>query len=145
MKPITGEILIDAPNETVFDFVADECNEPLYNRNMIRADKLTPGPIGVGTRFAAVMGKPRGTSVTIECTAFSRPRTLGSHSRTNGMDIEGNLTFTPEADRTKLSWVWKLHPHGALRLLGPVLWAMGSRQERANWTALKQYLETARS
>ena len=145
MKPITGEILIDAPNETVFDFVADECNEPLYNPNMVRADKLTPGPIGVGTRFAAVLARPRGTSVTIECTAFDRPRRLNSLSQTNGMDIEGNLTFTPEGHRTRLAWEWRLHPQGALRVLSPVLWFVGSRQERSNWTALKHYLEASRS
>ena len=63
MRPITGEVLIGAPAETVFDFVADECHEPLYNRNMLRGEKLTPGTIGIGTRFAAVM---RGLSRTTD-------------------------------------------------------------------------------
>lgn len=55
MKPIRGEVLINAPAENVFDFVADERNEPLYNRNMLHVEKLTPGPVGRGTRFAAQM------------------------------------------------------------------------------------------
>jgi hypothetical protein len=32
MKPTRGEVLMNVPAEKVFDFVADERNEPLYNR-----------------------------------------------------------------------------------------------------------------
>ena len=144
MKPITGEIFVGAPVEEVFDFVADECNEPLYNPNMLRAEKLNPGPVGVGTRFSAVMRGRRHTTLTIEWTGFNRPQTLSSLSRTTGMEIEGELTFVPEGNGTRLRWVWRVHPQDALRLLTPVIRAMGNRQERANWSALKGYLEAAR-
>jgi hypothetical protein len=33
---IEGEIIVHRPVEEVFDFVADERNEPLYNRRMRR-------------------------------------------------------------------------------------------------------------
>ena len=46
MKPIRGEVLINVPAEEVFDFVADERNEPLYNRNLLHVEKLSPGPVG---------------------------------------------------------------------------------------------------
>ena len=143
MRPITGEIFVRAPVEEVFDFVADESNEPLYNTNMLRAEKLTPGPIGVGTRFAAVMKGRSPTALTIEYTGLNRPRTLSSRSRTAGMEIEGELTFVPEGNGTRLRWVWRLHPYGALRFLIPLVRAIGSRQERANWSGLKSYLEAA--
>lgn len=142
MKPIRGEVLIDCPAEKVFDFVADERNEPLYNRNMLHVEKLTPGPVGHGTRFAAQMRGRRRTDVTVEYTGFTRPRSLHSLSRTTGMEIQGELTFVPQGNQCRLSWVWRLHPRGALRLLGPVVRAAGNRQERANWTALKNYLES---
>lgn len=141
MKSITGEIFIHAPVGEVFDFVADERNEPLYNANMLRAEKLTPGPVGVGTRFSAVMKGRSRTELTIEYTGFNRPQTLGSISRTAGMEIEGELTFVPEGKGTRLRWVWKLHPQGALRLLTPLVRSTGNRQERANWSALKSHLE----
>ena len=41
------------PPEAVFDFVADERNEPRFNPQMLRAEQLSPGPIGLGTRFRA--------------------------------------------------------------------------------------------
>lgn len=55
MRGISGELVINRPVEEVFDFVADERNEPRYNPRMLRADKLSPGPIGLGTRFGAQM------------------------------------------------------------------------------------------
>ena len=39
MVRIEGQIVIDRPVEEVFDFVADETNEPRYNPRMGRADQ----------------------------------------------------------------------------------------------------------
>ncbi len=39
MAQIEGEIVIERPIEEVFDFVADECNEPLYNVEMVSAER----------------------------------------------------------------------------------------------------------
>jgi hypothetical protein len=53
MARATGEILINRPVEMVFDYVADQRNELAYNPRMVRSEKITGGPIGVGTRFRA--------------------------------------------------------------------------------------------
>jgi len=55
MVRVEGDITIGRPVEDVFDFVADESNEPKYNPRMTRADRITEGPIGVGTRFNSVV------------------------------------------------------------------------------------------
>ena len=60
MARIDGEIMINRPVEEVFDFVADERNEPRYNPRMLSAEKLSPGPVGLGSRFRAVLqSRPR--------------------------------------------------------------------------------------
>jgi hypothetical protein len=46
MAGIEGEILIGQPVDVVFDYVADQSNEPQYNPRMVRAEKITPGPVG---------------------------------------------------------------------------------------------------
>jgi hypothetical protein len=47
--------------------LADERNEPRYNARMVRADKVTPGPIGKGTRFrSAVASFGREAEMVIE-------------------------------------------------------------------------------
>jgi hypothetical protein len=79
MVRIEGGIVIGRPVEDVFDFVADERNEPLYNPRMIRAEKVTPGPVDKGTRWAATIesrGRPLG--MVIELTDHTRPTRLGN-------------------------------------------------------------------
>jgi hypothetical protein len=60
----------------VFDFVADERNEPRYNPQMTLAEMVTQGPIGVGGTFHSVMTGARAADMTIEFTEFDRLRRL---------------------------------------------------------------------
>ena len=142
MVEVQGEILIDRRPEDVFDFVADEENEPQYNPQMRSAKKLTEGPIGVGTSFRAEMiGRGRVVPMTIQFTEFDRPRRLEERVQMRAMDLTGGLTFEPVDGTTRMRWSWNLEPHGVLRFMGPVVAAMGRRQERRIWTSLKQRLE----
>ena len=139
---IEGEIVVRRSPEEVFDFVADVRNEPRYNRRMRRAEKLTPGPVGAGTRFRAELGSRRRPVVlTTELTAYERPRLSGSSTRVSGADIRGALAFDPVPEGTRMRWRWTVEPHGLLALATPLIGRLGSRQERAIWTGLKRLLE----
>ena len=145
MIRIEGEITIDRPVDEVFDVVADERNEPRYNPRILRVDKLTPGPIDHGTRFQAqttTMGRAAG--ITIQYTAYQRPRRLASSIHMAAADIKGTLTFDPVADGTRMGWSWELRLRGWYRLLAPAIARSGRRQEEATWAALKQFLEEDR-
>jgi uncharacterized protein YndB with AHSA1/START domain len=145
MAHIEGEVLIRRPVEEVFDFVADERTEPTYNADMIRSEKVTEGPIGVGTRFrATVRGRPRPMRMDVQYTGFDRPRQIASTTRMTAADFTGTLTFTPTPAGTRLRWSWDASLKGAARLLAPVLVRVGARQERRTWTALRDHLEAAR-
>jgi hypothetical protein len=139
---IEGEILIGLPVEEVFDFVADQSNEPLYNPRMVRAEKITPGPVGTGTRFrSAVASMGRTAEMLIECTSYDRPRRLASITTMQQADISYTLTFEPAGTGTRMRWSGQVHPKRALRLLGPLITGLGRRQERRIWASLKRYLE----
>ena len=142
MARIDGELVIDRPVHEVFDFVADERNEPRCNPRICRAEKLSPGPIGRGTRFraeAATLGRTVG--MTIQYTAYERPSRLASSIHMQAADIVGTLRFDPVPDGTRMSWSWDVRPHGLYRLLTPVIARVGSRQEQENWGGLKRFLE----
>lgn len=142
MSQIQGEIIIERPVEVVFDFVADETHEPLYNKEMRSAVRVSDGPVGVGTRYEAVMSqRGREFPLTIEFTAFERPRRLASHSYVEGMTMDGELSFEPVGEHTRMRWEWDVRPTGALRWLSPLITWMGRRQEERIWTSLKRYLE----
>ena len=135
---IEGEILIKRSVEDVFDFVADERNEPSYNPRMLRAEKTTPGPIAAGTRFSAetrTMG--RTAEMTIEWTAYERPRRLASSTRMSTMKIHGALTFDAVPEGTRMHWSWELETRGRFKLIAPIIVRMGRRQEMTVWTNLK--------
>jgi uncharacterized protein YndB with AHSA1/START domain len=139
---IEGEITIGRPVETVFDFVADQTNEPRYNPSMVRAEKATAGPIGRGTRFRSAVRTGRRTAeMTIELTAYDRPRLLASSTTMEQADIDYTLTFDPVPEGTRMAWSGQMRPKGALRLLGPVIPWLGNRQERRTWASLKGHLE----
>lgn len=139
---VEGDIVIARPQAVVFDFVADQRNEPLYNPTMLRSELLTDGPIGMGSRFhAETTMRGRRVPMTIEITAFDRPARLASATAMSTMDITGTLAFTGVPGGTRMHWSWDLHPHGAVRALGPLVTLIGRRQENRIWSDLKAYLE----
>lgn len=146
---IEGEVVIIRPVDQVFDFVADERNEPRYNSRMVRADKTSPGPIGRGTRFlaeSAMLG--RVVETTIEFTDYERPRLLGSTSRSVvrlikpvATKTEGTLTFDAVPGGTRMRWAWDVETRGVLKLMGRIVARAGERQEETMWGNLKHLLE----
>jgi uncharacterized protein YndB with AHSA1/START domain len=143
MVKIQGSTVIARPVEDVFDFVADERNEPKYNPRMVRADKVTAGPIATGTRWSAtVESRGRPLDLEVELTDYSRPTRLGSTTRMSAGEIRGAVTFEPDAAGTRMSWSWEVRPKGVFRLMGPLIARIGRRQEAEIWAGLKRYLET---
>lgn len=142
MTRIRGSIEIHRPVEEVFDFVADQRNELLYNPKMTESVKLTEGPIGAGTRFRATVltgGKP--LPLMIECTGFEPPDRLASRSVVSGSVVEGEVRCQPVSGGTRFSWDWDVIVSGPARFAGPLIGWIGRRQERSTWTGLKRHLE----
>ena len=144
MAQIQGEILIDQPVDVVFDYVADQSNEPHYNPHMIRAEKITPGPVGKGTQFrSAVASMGRTAEMLIEDTGYDRPTLLASTITMAQADFSYLLMFEPAGAGTRMRWAGQVRPKGAFRLLGQVISWLGTRQERRIWASMKQHLEAA--
>jgi hypothetical protein len=142
MGRIEGEIVIARPVDVVFDYVADQSNEPQYNPQMVRAEKITAGPVGKGTRFrSAVASRGRAAEMLIECTGYDWPKLFATTTTMAQADIGYTLRFEPAPAGTRMRWSGQVRPKGALRLLGPVITWLGRRQEQRIWAALKQHLE----
>lgn len=145
MAHISGEVTIDAPVEEVFDLVADERNEPLYNPRIGRAEKVSDGPVGTGARFVA---EPKGMGargeMTLEIVEYDRPHRLHNVVRSSYMQVDGTLTFEEVEGMTRLTWDWDMGLVGPMRVLSPVLALVGPAWERRNWVGLKQFMESDR-
>lgn len=142
MARVRGSIDIERPVDEVFDVVADQTNEPLYNPAITSARRLDDGPIGVGTRFLATVltrGKPQ--EVEIEVTGFERPTWISSRSMLGRSTVSGRVRFDPVGSGTRFSWDWDVQVGTGARVLGPLVSVIGRRQERAIWGGLKHFLE----
>ncbi len=145
MVGIEGDITIARPVDVVFDYVADQTNEPQYNPRMVRAQKVGAAPIGRGTTFrSAVWSGGRTADLLIEITDFDRPNLLASVTTMAQADIRYVLRFEPVASGTRMSWSGQVRPKGALHLLGPLIVWLGRRQEERIWQSMKVHLEHAR-
>jgi uncharacterized protein YndB with AHSA1/START domain len=145
MSRIEGNVFILRPTEEVFDFVAEQRNEPSYNPNMLTSEKITEGPIGVGTRFTATVRaghQPR--PMEIEYTAFDRPHLLASTIRMATADFTGTLTFTSTRAGTRLRWSYRARWKGPLRLLAAVLGPNAARQQHLTCGSFIQPVARAR-
>jgi hypothetical protein len=142
MVRIEGEIVIGRPVEVVFDYAADPGNEPQYNPHMVRAEKITPGPVAQGTRFrSAVASMGRTAEMLIECTGYRRPELFATTITMPQADFTYALRFQPMAGGTRMRWSGQVYPKGAFKLLGPLFAWMGTRQEERIWTSMKRHLE----
>ena len=59
MVRIEGDSGTGRPVEMVFDFVADQQNEPAYDPRMQHTSKIIDGPTGKGTPFVSAAGSLR--------------------------------------------------------------------------------------
>jgi hypothetical protein len=142
MARVRGSINIKRPVDEVFDVVADQTNEPLYNPLMTDSRRLGDRPIGVGTRFLATVltrGKPQ--QVEIKVMGFERPTWISSRSAMGRSTVSGRVRFDPVGSGTRLSWDWDVQVGTGARVLGPLVSVIGRRQERAIWGGLKHFLE----
>ena len=140
MVQIEGQVVIEAPPAEVFDFVADERN--VYDPGIRRAEKVSEGPIGVGTRFRTESRSAgRSVGMIVEITNYERPRRLSSTTHLSSMDIHSSLVFEPVGEATRMRWSSELAPRGALKLMTPILARVGRRQAESIWRNLKRVLE----
>ena len=138
MPVIRNSVVLQCSSEVVFDYLSDHRAELDWNPKCERMEKLTDGPIGLGTRYRA---KWRSSPVVeLETVAFERPHRWTMH---NGGPIEVTLTCRLEAvpEGTRLHADFEPTPHGWFRLAFPLFLVIMRREERANMGHLRAAVE----
>ncbi len=104
---IENVIEITRTPEDVFDYLSDLENEVRWNPDCLSMQRLTNGPVGVGTRFRAKW--KQGPVIFPEVTAYERPR---NWTYENGGSIACVMDITLEPT-----------PSGGTRLTSRGLWS----------------------
>ena len=138
MTVIHNSTVLPCTPEEAFDYLPDLRNELEWNPDCTLMEKITDGPVGLGTKFRAQWkGSPL---VEVEIVEYERPRMWRSHSD-GSLEFNFKATLEPVADGTRLSVDFGVQPHGWFRLVFPVLVLFFRRAEKANMTRLRQIFE----
>ena len=86
---------------------------------MTRIEKLTDGPIGTGTRYAAEFVK--GPPMVMECTRYERPSTWSLTGQSRALTASGGWRVLPTADGARLVMRVEMELHGLLKLAAPLV------------------------
>jgi hypothetical protein len=121
MSPVVveAEVDINQPPEQVFDYCSDHRHEPDWNPMMTRIEKLTDGPIGAGTRYAAEFVK--GPRMVMECTRYERPNAWSLTGNSRALTARGGWRVLPSVDGAHLVMHTEMELHGLLKLAAPLL------------------------
>ena len=136
---VENVIEIEARPEAVFDYCTDVLREPEWNPKLLEVEKLTAGPIGLGTRFRIRLDGV-GWSTT-ENIVFQRPSFWAATSASRLLDVRFEGEVTPAGRGARLAVRTLLLPHGVLRLAQPILRRIMRQQWEHHLRAIKARLE----
>jgi uncharacterized protein YndB with AHSA1/START domain len=133
------EATIDRPPEEVFDYLSDLRHELEWNPDAKEVEKLTDGPVGVGTRFRAQWSRTQPTEV--EVIRYERPAAWATMSQAMGMEVIASGDVAPAPGGSRYAIHLELRPHGLARLLAPLAKVMMERGETRNMRLVREALE----
>jgi uncharacterized protein YndB with AHSA1/START domain len=138
---IENRVEIGRPIDEVFDYLSDPRHELEWNPKVRVMEKLTDGPIGVGTRFRAKWTKS--PVVAMECTRFDRPTAwCYVNDGPVGVELDAKLAAAPSGG-TVLTVRFDATPHGWMKLAFPIFLRAMRKEERRNMRLIKAQLEKA--
>lgn len=142
MTIIENHTIVACPPEDLFDYCVDIRNELEWNPTARSMEKLTDGPIGVGTRFRA-RWKGAPSAVEVSCLEFERPHGW-VHDNGGPIAVRFTGSVEPVVGGSLLRVRFDARPRGWFRLVFPLFLLLNRRQEKANMSHLREAVERRR-
>jgi len=142
MTKIERSIVIDRPVEEVWEFVHDTANNVLWQTTLAESEKLTEGPMDVGTRVREVrhfLGLR--IESTWEMTEYEPTRRSAIRGISGPIPLSGSYRLEEADAGTKLTVSGELDAHGFFKLAEPIFARITGRELEANLGHLKDLLE----
>ena len=149
MVTVDYDVAIRRPPDAVFDYLTqvEQFADWQHDAGVIGVRRVTPGPIGRGSRFV-IERRGRGSrTAQIECevTAFEPGRRFTFHGRdSDGFTSDFDTTLTPSGEGTNLHWNVRMEPPNlVMRLLQPMIRREILKSAALDFPTLKSRLEQA--
>ncbi len=137
--------VIQRPLDEVFGFFRDVDQHAGRKGTLVPVlDQVTPGPVGVGTRYHEVVQVlPFMTGeIWTEVVGYEPGRLLAYRFVALGMDGELTYQFEAVAEGTRLVQRQSLQPKGLLKVFSPMIGAVFSRMIARRLAGIKALLES---
>ncbi|MFM8874951.1 MAG: SRPBCC family protein [Anaerolineae bacterium] len=137
-------VLIDRPMKDVFAFVANPNNMSKWNSAVVSLEQVTPGVVGVGTKFKTV-GEMMGRRIEgdMQVTAYEPDTKCGFQVQAGPMQVNLTMTFKTVGTGTKVSLNAQGNPGGLFKLAEGVMAGQVKSMMEGNLARLKSALEGA--
>lgn len=135
-------VLIDKPVQEVFTFITNPANMSKWNTAVVSLEQITPGAVGVGTKFKSV-GEMLGRRIAgeMQVMAFEPNTKYGFQMQAGPMQVNVTLTFKTVGTGTKLSLNAQGNPGGLFKLAEGVMAGRVKSMMEENLARLKSVLE----
>ena len=138
MPVIENSVLLRCSPEVAFDYLVDNRNELEWNPVCQSMEKLTDGPVDLGTRMRAKW--KGGPPSEVEIVGYDRPHSWAAHSD-GRIEVKFGSRIEPVSEGCMLHVSFEPIPHGWARLVFPIIVLMFRRGERAYMGLIKAALE----
>jgi carbon monoxide dehydrogenase subunit G len=134
--------LIDKPVKDVFAFVTNPNNMAKWNSAVVSMQQITPGAVGVGTKFKNV-GEMLGRRIEgeMQVVAFEPDSKYGFQMNAGPMQVNVVLTFKTVGTGTKINLNAQGNPAGVFKLAEGVMQGRVKSMMEENLARLKAVLE----
>ena len=134
--------LIDKPVQDVFAFVTNPNNMSKWNSAVVSMQQITPGAVGVGTKFKNV-GEMLGRRIEgeMQVVAFEPDAKYGFQMNAGPMQVNVVLTFKTVGTGTKINLNAQGNPAGVFKLAEGVMQGRVKSMMEENLARLKSVLE----
>lgn len=133
---------IARPPEQLFDLLSDSSRAVELMPSTTRMEKLTSGPVGVGTRFRETRmmnGEPRETD--LEVVRYEPPTDYAVRNVTQGIESVYHYRLEPEGQGTRITLEATVSGSGLRALAAPVVAAILKREDSDHLARLKAVAE----
>ena len=135
---------INRPHDFVWRYFADTDNVRAWMPDIVRSEKLTDGPVGLGSRFREtrlIDGNEH--TVTLEVTEFDEGRRYAGTFEEKGLRATYTYTFTPSGEGTEVPLVADVSGSGFMKLMVPMVRRQMKKLDGDQLTRLKQAIENS--
>ena len=141
MFQVKVSIVINRPLEEVFAFLSNLENNLKWRSGMIKAEKISDGPIGVGTTYRLINSlfgqQVEGEVVVIEYELNRKYVTVNK----SGLQIKTQRMFEPVEGGTRVTFSVETELGGFFKLVEPLMARIGRRRLAADAAMVKDIIE----